>query len=167
MEIREMVLPEFDEEMKKTRTMLERVPDGKQDFKPHEKSMPLGKLAAHIARMPEYAHHILTLPALDAGVGNQKPLVMESRQQLLADFDAGAAQVRQAIASSKDEQWQAKWKFSYKGHNISNESRFLTYRTMFLNHLIHHRAQIGVYLRLNDIPLPGTYGPSADDTMGF
>jgi uncharacterized damage-inducible protein DinB len=167
MEIREMLLPEFDTEMKKTRTMLERVPDGKQDFKPHQKSMQLGKLAAHIARMPEYANYILTLPGLDAGAGNQKPLVMESRQQLLADFDAGIGQVRQAIASSNDEQWQAKWKFSYKGQTILDESRLLTYRTMFLNHLIHHRAQLGVYLRLNDIPLPGTYGPSADDTMGF
>ncbi|HET9086931.1 MAG TPA: DinB family protein [Acidobacteriaceae bacterium] len=167
MEIRQMVLPEFEEEMKKTRTMLERVPEGKQDYKPHEKSMALGKLAAHTARMPEYANYILTLPGLDAGVGNQKPLVMESREQLLADFDAAAQQTRDAISNSSDAQWEAKWKFTYKGHHIMEESRLLTYRTMFLNHLIHHRAQLGVYLRLNDIPLPGTYGPSADDTMGF
>ena len=167
MEISQMLLPEFDQEMKKTRAMLERVPEGKQDYKPHEKSMGLGKLAAHVARMPEYANMILTTPSLDAGTGDQKPLVMESREQLLADFDAGTKQAHHAISSSSDQQWEAKWKFSYKGHDISNESRVLTYRTMFLNHLIHHRAQLGVYLRLNDVPLPGTYGPSADDTMGF
>lgn len=167
MEIGRMLLPEFDQEMKNTRTMLERVPEGKQDYKPHEKSMPLGRLAAHVARMPEFASYILTLPGLEAGAGNQKPLVMESRDRLLAEFDTSAKQVREAIVGASDEQWEASWKFSYKGHDISNESRVLTYRTMFLNHLIHHRAQLGVYLRLNDVPLPGTYGPSADDTMGF
>jgi uncharacterized damage-inducible protein DinB len=167
MEISQMLLPEFDQEMKKTRTMLERVPEGKQDYKPHEKSMALGKLAAHIARLPEYANLILTTPSLDAGATDQKPLVMESRAQVLADFDAGSKQARDAMSRSSDKQWEEKWKFSYKGHDILNESRVLTYRTMFLNHLIHHRAQLGVYLRLNDVPLPGTYGPSADDTMGF
>ena len=92
---------------------------------------------------------------------------MESRQQLLADFDAAAENARTAIADSTDEQWQQKWKFTYQGKTILDESRVLTYRTMFLNHLIHHRAQLGVYLRLNDVPLPASYGPSADDKMGF
>ena len=85
MEIREMFLQEFDHEMKKTRAILERVPEGKPDFKPHEKSMPLGKLAAHVARLPEFATNILELSSLDISTRTMKPLVMESRQQLLAD----------------------------------------------------------------------------------
>lgn len=86
MEIREIYLPEFEQEMKKTREILERVPEDKPDFKPHEKSMPLGRLAAHIAQLPEFGTMIIELPSLDFSTGNMKPLVMESRQQLLAAF---------------------------------------------------------------------------------
>jgi len=167
MEIRQMLLPEFEEEMKKTRTMLERVPEGKPDYKPHEKSMALGKLAAHTALLPEYAVNVMKMPGLEITEQKHKPLVMESRQQLLADFDAAAQQAREAIGGASDEDWEQKWKFTYKGKTISDVSRLLTYRFMFLNHLVHHRAQLGVYLRLNNVPVPATYGPSADDTMGF
>ena len=167
MEIREMFLPEFDQEMQKTRAILERVPEGKPDFKPHEKSMALGKLAAHTAQLPEFAVRIVELPELDFSKSDMKPLVMESRQQLLAAFDAIVEKARAAIEKSSDEQWQKKWKLSFQGHTIIDAPRFLVYRGMFLNHIVHHRAQLGVYLRLNDVPLPGTYGPSADDTMGF
>ena len=167
MEISQMLLPEFEFEMKKTRAILERVPEGKQDYKPHEKSMPMGKLAAHTARLPEFAKYIVELPGMEVTEQKHPPLVMEARQQLLADFDAAAQQARAAITGASDEDWQKKWKFTFKGKPIMDESRWLTYRGMFLNHLVHHRAQLGVYLRLNDVPLPGTYGPSADDTMGF
>lgn len=167
MEISQMLLHEFEFEMKKTRAILERVPEGKQDYKPHEKSMPMGKLAAHTARLPEFAKYIVELPGMEVTEQNHPPLVMESRQQLLADFDSAAQQARTAITGTSDEDWQEKWKFTFKGKPIMDESRWLTYRGMFLNHLVHHRAQLGVYLRLNDVPLPGTYGPSADDTMGF
>jgi uncharacterized damage-inducible protein DinB len=167
MEIREMFLPEFDQEMKKTRAILERVPEGKPDFQPHEKSMALGKLAAHTAQLPEFAVRIVELPELDFAKSDGKPLVMESRQQLLAAFDGIVEKTRAAIAKASDEEWQKKWKLSFQGHTIADAPRFLIYREMFLNHIIHHRAQLGVYLRLNDVPVPGTYGPSADDSMGF
>lgn len=167
MEIRQMLLPEFDEEMKKTRTILERVPEGAPDYKPHEKSMAFGKLAVHVSRLPEYAVHVLKMPGMEITEQKHKPMVMESRQQLLADFDVAAQQAREAIAGASDEHWEQNWKFTYQGKPISNVSRLQTYRFMFLNHLIHHRAQLGVYLRLNDVPVPATYGPSADDTMGF
>ncbi len=167
MKIRQMLLPEFEAEMKKTRAMLERVPEGKQEYKPHEKSMPLGKLAAHTARLPEFATYIFELPRLDFGELKMKPLIMESRQQLLKDFDALVDKARKAIASADDEHWQKQWELSFQGQTIVEEPRFLVYRSMFLNHMVHHRAQLGVYLRLNDIPLPPTYGPSADDRMGF
>lgn len=167
MEIREILLPEFDQEMKNTRAMLERVPEGKPDYKPHAKSMELGRLAAHVAQLPEFAVRIVELPGLDFGNGDWKPLVMESRQQLLAAFDDIAARARKSIASANDDDWQKNWKLSFKGQTIVEQPRFLTYRNMFLNHLIHHRAQLGVYYRLNEVPLPATYGPSADDKMGF
>lgn len=167
MEIREMFLPEFDQEMKKTRAILERVPEGKPDFKPHEKSMALGKLAGHTAQLPEFAVRIVELPELDFAKSDMKPLVMESREQLLTAFDAIIEKARAAIAKASDEEWQKNWKLSFQGHTIADAPRFLIYREMFLNHIIHHRAQLGVYLRLNDVPLPGTYGPSADDSMGF
>lgn len=167
MEIRQMLLPEFEVEMKKTRTLLERVPEGKQDYKPHEKSMPLGKLAAHVARLPEFGALIIEKPSFDMGTEKMPPLVMESRQQLLATFDAMVEKVRTAITSTDDAAWQQKWKFSFQGKTIVDEPRLFSYRNMFLNHLIHHRAQLGVYLRLNEVPLPATYGPSADDRMGF
>ena len=82
-------------------------------------------------------------------------------------FDECAAQVRAALKKTPDEAWAQNWKLSFGGKTIFNGSRFLAYRQMFLNHLVHHRAQLGVYLRLNGKPLPATYGPSADDTMGF
>ena len=82
-------------------------------------------------------------------------------------FDANIAKARAAIAKVSDEEWQKKWKLSFQGHAIADAPRFMMYREMFLNHIVHHRAQLGVYLRLNDVPAPGTYGPSADDSMGF
>jgi uncharacterized damage-inducible protein DinB len=92
---------------------------------------------------------------------------MDSRQQLLDAFDVNIAKARAEIAKVSDEDWQKQWKLSFQGHTIVDAPRFLMYRDMFLNHIIHHRAQLGVYLRLNNVPLPATYGPSADDTMGF
>ena len=167
MEIRQMLLPEFEAEMKKTRAMLERVPEGMQEYKPHEKSMPLGKLAAHVARLGEYGALILETPSFDMSAGKMPPLVMESRQQLLESFDAAAEKVHKAISATDEAAWQQKWKFSFQDKIIMDEPRFVAFRTMFLSHLIHHRAQLGVYLRLKDVPLPATYGPSADDRMGF
>lgn len=92
---------------------------------------------------------------------------MESAAQLVSVLDEGAAKVRSALVSMPDEAWTQSWKLSFGGKPIFEGSRFLAYRQMFLNHIVHHRAQLGVYLRLNDAPVPATYGPSADDTLGF
>jgi uncharacterized damage-inducible protein DinB len=167
MPINELLLPELDEEMKKTRTALERVPADKKDFAPHAKSMPLGKLAPHIAQLASFGVIILTTPELDFSKGSITPLPFESAAQLVRAFDEGTAKVRAALQATKDEAWKEHWKLSFQGKPIFEGSRFLAYREMFLNHLVHHRAQLGVYLRLNDKPVPATYGPSADDTMGF
>lgn len=162
----ELLLSEFDEEAKKTRALLERVPM-KPDFTPHAKSMPLGKLAPHVAELAGFGHTILTTPGLDFAKRTSTRLPFESPGQLVKAFDEGAAKVRAALKSTPEEAWTQPWKLSFQDKPIFSGTRFLAYRQMFLNHLVHHRAQLGVYLRLNDIPLPGTYGPSADDTMGL
>jgi uncharacterized damage-inducible protein DinB len=167
MPISELLLVEFDEEMKKTRTTLERVPEDKKDFAPQPKSMPLNKLAPHVAQLAGFGLSILTTPELDFAKSSYKPLPFESAAQLVGALDEGAAKVRAALKNTPDEAWTQNWKLSFQGKPIFEGSRFLAYREMFLNHLVHHRAQLGVYLRLNGKPVPATYGPSADDTMGF
>jgi len=165
--INDLLLLEFDQEMKKTRTALERVPADQKDFAPHPKSMPLGKLAPHVAQLAGFGLIILTTPEYDFSQGSIKRLPLESPAQLVQAFDEGAAKVRAALQATKDEAWRENWKLNFQGKTIFEGQRFLAYRQMFLNHLVHHRAQLGVYLRLNDKPVPATYGPSADDTLGF
>ena len=167
MPMNDLLLSEFDEEVKKTRTTLERVPADKKDFTPHAKSMPLGKLAPHVAELAGFGLTVLTTPGLDFAQSNFKPLALESAEQLVRVFDEGSAKVREALRNISEDAWKENWKLSYQGNLLFEGSRFLAYRQMFLNHLVHHRAQLGVYLRLNDRPVPSTYGPSADDRMGF
>ncbi len=165
--IRDFLLTELDAEAKSTRAMLERVPM-KADFSPHAKSMPLGKLAPHVAELPGFGYTILTTPELDFSAGPPRTRPgFESPEQLVKAFEDGAAKLRTALQQVPDTAWDEPWKLSFQGKSIFSGSRFLAYRQMFLNHLVHHRAQLGVYLRLNDKPLPATYGPSADDRMGF
>jgi uncharacterized damage-inducible protein DinB len=167
MSISDLLLLEFDAEAKATRTALERVPEDKKDFAPHPKSMPLNKLAPHVAELGGFGLTILTTPELDFSKGSRKRVAFESASQLVQVFDDGAAQVREALKKTPDSAWTENWKLSFQGKPIFDGTRFLAYRQMFLNHLVHHRAQLGVYLRLNDKPVPATYGPSADDTLGF
>jgi uncharacterized damage-inducible protein DinB len=167
MPISELLLPEFDQEMKVTRTMLERVPFDKQGFTPHAKSMPLDKLAPHVAELAGFGLVVLTTPELDFSAGANRPRPPFEQAGLLKLFDENVARVRGALQNTKDDAWTQPWKLTFQGKPVFKGSRFMAYRQMFLNHLVHHRAQLGVYLRLNDKPLPATYGPSADDTMGF
>jgi uncharacterized damage-inducible protein DinB len=167
MPLTELLLPEFDAEMKTTRTMLERVPEDKKDFAPHPKSMRLDQLAPHVAELAGFGVTVLTTPELDFGKSTRTRVPFESAAQLVKAFDEGAAKARAALKNTSDEAWTQNWKLSFQGKPIFDGSRFMAYRQMFLNHLVHHRAQLGVYLRLNEKPLPSTYGPSADDRMGF
>ena len=161
--ISEALLPELDEEMAKTRKILERVPGDKAEYAPHAKSMPLGRLAPHVAELTGFGLTVLTAPQLDFSAGSYEPLPFESAEQLVKVLDDGAAKVRAALINTPDEAWQENWKLAFEGKTLFEASRFLAYRTMFLNHLVHHRAQLGVYLRLIGIPVPATYGPSADE----
>jgi uncharacterized damage-inducible protein DinB len=161
----QLLLEDFDTEMAGTRKLLERIPEDKPDYKPHDKSMACGRLAMHVAHLPTFAKYILTEPGMD--MANSKlphpDLTFRTRAAMLAEFDAAAAEARKALAAASDADLAAKWKFSFGEHVILDEPRSKTYRLMFFNHLIHHRAQLGVYLRLNDLPVPGLYGPSADE----
>src|ERR1700712_756023 len=141
----ELLLQDFDAEMSGTRKTLERIPEDKSDYKPHEKSMVCGKLAMHVAALPLFAKYILTEPGMDMANSTlpRADLTFHSREAMLATFDTYAAEARKALAAASDEDLAATWKFSFGDHPISNVSRSLTYRLMFFNHLIHHRAQLG------------------------
>jgi uncharacterized damage-inducible protein DinB len=161
----EVLLQDYDMEMGMTRRTLERVPEDKPDFKPHEKSMAMGKLTMHVATLPAFGKTILTTPSLDLAHPSvpHPDMTFRTREIALAAFDAAAAEARAALAAASDSDLAATWKFSFGDKVISNSPRSLAFRHMFFNHLIHHRAQLGVYLRLNDVPVPGLYGPSADE----
>ena len=165
MPIKDLLLPEFDQELRKTRTLLERVPDtlDKHDFKPHEKSMAMAKLAAHTAQLPAMLTTILSTPECDMANSGMKPLVMQSSAQLLAAFDKLSAEAHALLEETSDRTMHETWKLSANGRSIYDGSRYHAVRSLFFNHLIHHRAQLGVYLRLNNIPVPALYGPSADE----
>jgi uncharacterized damage-inducible protein DinB len=161
----ELLLQDYDMEMAMTRRILERVPEDNPEYKCHEKSMPLGKLTMHVATLPIFGKTILTTPSMDLAKPTQSwpDMTFRSRDAALATFDSAAAEARAALAASSDADLAARWKFSFGDHVISDGPRSLAYRHMFFNHLIHHRAQLGVYLRLNNVPVPGVYGPSADE----
>jgi uncharacterized damage-inducible protein DinB len=167
MRISDLLLSEFDEEVTKTRAMLERVPADKAGFSPHPKSMPLGRLAPHVAELAAFGVTVLTEPGLDFSQRSSTRLQLESAAQLVRVFDEGTARVRDALQKVDDAAWSDRWRLSFESRTLFDGTRFVAYRQMFLNHIVHHRAQLGVYLRLNDTPVPGTYGPSADETLGF
>lgn len=161
----ELLLQDYDIEMASTRRVLERVPDDKPDFKCHDKSMSMGKLAMHVATLPTFGKAILTTPSMNMADPDHKwpDMTYRTREIALTTFDAGASEVRAALAGLSDDNLAEPWIFSFGERVISDAPRSIAYRHMFFNHLLHHRAQLSVYLRLNDIPVPGLYGPSADE----
>ena len=160
------LLPEFDMEVASTRKTLERVPEGKPDFRPHPKSMTLARLAGHVAEIPMWAVETLGKSELDMnppGGGAQQAYVMTTRAGALATFDGHVARARALLASASDETWMQTWTLKSGGKTILAMPRVAVMRSFVMNHMIHHRAQLGVYLRMNDVPLPSIYGPSADE----
>jgi uncharacterized damage-inducible protein DinB len=166
MPIAQMLLPEFDQEMANTRKMLECLPDGKFDFKPHEKSMSLGRLAAHTAEIPSYATGTLRVEGMNF-TGDEKPFSPATRQECLEAFDKYVAEARGLLSRATDEELGKTWTLTYKGQQVFSMPRAEVLRAMVLSHLIHHRAQLGVYLRMNNVAIPGMYGPSADEMSMF
>ncbi|GAC1403198.1 MAG: hypothetical protein NVSMB56_18170 [Pyrinomonadaceae bacterium] len=166
MKISDAILPEFDQEMASTRKTLERVPEDKFDWQPHQKSMTLKRLAIHLAEMPSWAVHTIEKDSIDLsppdGQPHQQPTA-DSRDEILAMFDKNIADARAAIASVSDEELMKSWSLLHGGNTILTMPKIAVIRTWVMNHNIHHRAQLGVYLRLNDVPVPAIYGPSADE----
>lgn len=166
MPIRDSLLPEFDYEMSATRRTLERVPEDRPDWKPHDKSMKLSRLAGHLAELPTWAVMSLGQDSLDlapVGATPRVPAAMTSRKQILEFFDKNVVNARAAIAAASDEQFMQSWTLLKGGQKLMALPRVTVVRNFVMNHSIHHRAQLGVYLRLNDIPVPSIYGPSADE----
>jgi uncharacterized damage-inducible protein DinB len=161
----ELLLQDYDMEIAMTRRILGAIPDDNPDFKCHAKSMSLGRLAMHVATLPSFGKTILTTPGMNMADPTTKwpDQTFHTRDIALATFDAAASECRAALVVLSDQELAAPWKFSFGDHVISDGPRSLAYRHMCFNHLIHHRAQLGVYLRLNDIAVPGVYGPSADE----
>jgi uncharacterized damage-inducible protein DinB len=166
MALSEALLAEFDQEMTNTRTTLERVPDGKFDWKPHEKSGTMGWLAGHVAGITGWMVDTIDKDSFDMapnGVQMQPPPPPKTRKELLELFDKHIANARHALAGASDPHLLKPWSFLNNGQVLFSMPRIACLRTWVMNHLIHHRAQLGVYLRLNNIPVPAIYGPSADE----
>jgi uncharacterized damage-inducible protein DinB len=166
MALSEALLSEFDQEMTNTRKTLERVPDGKFDWKPHQKSGAMGWLAGHIASIPDWMVETIDKDGFDMapnGVQMQPPPPPKTRKELLELFDKGVTGARKALSGASDPHLQKPWSFLNNGQVLFSMPRIACLRTWVMNHIIHHRAQLGVYLRLNNIPVPAIYGPSADE----
>lgn len=161
----QMLLKEIDQEAEATRNMLSRVPNDKFDWQPHPKSMTIRQLTTHIADLPTWVSGALTTDGLDFASYTYNPTVPETSDELLTCFEKSLAEGRSQLASATDEQLAGSWTLRDGDNFISTSTKSETIRHAY-SQLIHHRAQLGVYLRLLDIPIPGSYGPSADET-GF
>jgi uncharacterized damage-inducible protein DinB len=161
-----MMLGEFDHEMQNTRKTLERVPDDKWDWKPHDKSGTVGWLAGHIATLPGWATMTIKTDQFDYapvdGPSYQAPKIT-NKNELLAEFDKNASEARASLANVSDQEIMKEWVLLAGGKPVFTMPRVACIRGMVMNHLIHHRAQLTMYFRLLGIPVPGLYGPSADE----
>jgi uncharacterized damage-inducible protein DinB len=166
--ISETFLPKFDHEMQVTRSCLANVPTDKMAWKPHPKSMTMGHLASHIADMVSWTDGIISDDEFDIAPPGKAPRQVkdaETTEDLLAMFDKAVASAHDAIAGASDETLRGTWTFKYAGNVVVAMPRISNLHAFIVSHIIHHRGQLSVYLRLNDIPVPSIYGPSADSPM--
>ena len=167
MRLSETLLPELKHEMATTRRLLERVPDDRVDWKPHDKSMSLGRLATHVAELPGFVAMILGSEEFDLasrGAG-YTPKTLNTHQEMLDEFDANVGRAEAALESAENEALMTPWTFRRGERVVFTLPRIAALRSIFFNHSIHHRGQLSVYLRLNDVPVPSIYGPSADEAV--
>jgi uncharacterized damage-inducible protein DinB len=166
MRISELLLPEYDAEVLVTRRVLERVPDERGEWKPHPKSFPLAHLAQLVARIPGWAPMMMQRTELDIMPANGPQFAgysIEKTATLLAEFDSNAAAARAALAAASDEDFNVPWTLKKTGAVVMTAPRYQMLRSMVLNHIVHHRAQLGLYLRMIDEKVPQMYGPTADE----
>lgn len=163
------LLAEYDRETSKTRKMLDAIPaDADLNYKPHPKSMSLGRLAGHLTDMTgEWAINTLKKDKLDLPADHKwEAYVPANKTALLEKFDGGLPEVQGALAAITPEKWDQHWQFVFGGKVWIDDPRHKVFREMVMNHMVHHRAQLGVYIRMLGGKIPGAYGPSADDMMG-
>jgi uncharacterized damage-inducible protein DinB len=168
MSLSKSLLPEFDQEMTNTRRVLERVPEDKLAWKPHEKSMSLGRLASHVAEMLRWAETTIRDESFDVAPvdGTQYQAAdLGSRQEILDLFDRGVAATRALLEQTEDATLMQPWSLKKGGEAMFTLPRIAVLRGMVMNHIIHHRGQLSVYLRLTGAPVPAIYGPSADEPL--
>jgi uncharacterized damage-inducible protein DinB len=164
MAIRDALLPEYDHEMATTRRLLERVPEADFAWQPHERSMTLGQLAGHIANLPLWCSMTLEQTTFDLDAfADARPKAPESGAALMREFEAKMAAARALLATTTDAHLLAPWTLKQGGQEIFTMPRVSVIRSFVMNHLIHHRGQLSVYLRLRNIPVPPIYGPTADE----
>lgn len=160
----QLLFPELEQELTNTRRVLERFPADRGDWRPHEKSRTVAELASHVAGIPRIGVANLTMDELDiAGRTPQPPAA--STAELLDRYDKGVAELRAAIATATPQTWAREWTFRAGPRVIRHGPKSAIFRLMMVNHIVHHRAQLGVYYRLLGVPVPGVYGPSADEPM--
>lgn len=165
MSLAEAMVGEFAHESTTTRKLLERLPEDKLAWKPHEKSMTLGRLASHLAEIPEWGDTIVNHDSFDMATVDSKPKPEPSKQEILAAFDKNVESFQRALEGQSDERLFQNWKLTQGEHVAVEMARVACLRGFVLSHTIHHRGQLSVYLRENDVPLPAIYGPSADESM--
>jgi uncharacterized damage-inducible protein DinB len=164
--LNELVIADMDREYPVTRRVLERIPDDRHDWRPHDKSTPLGQLASHVASLPRFVAMILQQDGFDLAVTPpQRPPALRTREELLRTFDDYAAAARNAVQSTTDDALAREWVFRNGDQVFLRGTRATVIRTLAMNHLVHHRGQLSVYLRLLDVPVPSIYGPSADEPL--
>ena len=165
MTLAERLLPELEQQLENTRKILDEVPDGRNEFAPHEKSMPLTRLAGHTAELAGFAYLHLTVPSINMGSPEdpRKILRMQHKADLLAEFETMAARLVETLKATSDATFDESFTLLKQGNLVLQTTRYAAYRTLFLDHMIHHRAQLGVYLRLLGEKVPATFGPTADD----
>lgn len=157
-------LPEFDAEVATTRRVLERVPCDRLEWRPHAKSFSMHQLAGHVSQLPGWLSITIDGDSFDAGAAEgREKFSFSTTGELLAHFDANIAAARAALESATDERMLGPWSLIVNGTPVFTLPRVAVVRSFVMNHLIHHRAQLALYLRLNGIPVPSIYGPSADD----
>ncbi|MEE9134012.1 MAG: DinB family protein [Gemmatimonadota bacterium] len=169
MAIHEALLAESQMEALQTRKLLERVPEEKLGWKPDEKSMTMSRLASHLAELPGWCDAVLKQDEFDIAPPDAPPYEtreLESVSEILETFDAGMAKMREALAATSDEEFMKTWTLKKGGEEVFSAPKIGVVRNMLLNHAVHHRGQLSVYLRLTGVPVPATYGPSYDEPEG-
>jgi len=170
MSISQLLLAELDLEVQANRDLLERLPEGNWAWKPHEKSMTLSRLATHVAEIPSWSKSILMADEIDFMSPEMQawvPREMQSKEEILTELESAAETCRGHLETTSDEDFEQIWTMKAGDQVAMQDKKYMVFRRQVLNHMVHHRAQLGVFLRLLDVPLPGSYGPSADEGGGM